>query len=769
MKLPGISAASGKTQRQTVQFYGLNISENRKEGELADSMGLTTDNYPVITQRKCRKSLGAYTRPTSIFSWGGLIVVDGTRLIYKGQVVGNVTEGEKQFAVVNTKLCIFPDKVFLDLNDLAVRPLEPRFRVSANTATFTEHGITISSSAPVISADTSSYPFSSGSPKYVKTYTALAWDSDTQTWTKTGEQEKLVQDVADGDLLIPSVSDAGVATINVKESGTWSGTENDIGIYAKITGHSKSSVTTERQWEKFNCVSSYYTYYTKTRIASHLVDSYVPDWLYDLGSTWTVDYYTGQVKRTGVVSILLKNGVGMYTPEGKRITSVNQSDQSFYYDQYDAVQDSGISYSKGSTSYGLVRGAPGTYPNNDRAADGYWYVDRGETGFDGTETLNFDLCDASGANGIFTNYFSVGDRLTISGATTFPENNTPEGKTATVVSVSEYSITFDDQTVFTTGSEAGAMELVRPIPDMDYICSSNNRLWGVSNADKTIYASALGKPENFNVFEGVDTDSYAVPVGSDDDFTGIIGYGNAVLCWKENTLHKIMGDNPSEYYMSTYTVNGVQDGSFLSMQVINEVLYYKGIDGVYAYTGGTPTLISTELGDHRYQYAVAGSDDLHYYISMQRQDESAWVLCVYDILRGLWIKEDERRCNSFTELDNHVLFLSDSQIWQTGQEDGEVIDWMAEFVPFTEDTFSRKIYTRLLVRMELDKGSVVYADVKLDNGHWRQVQRIQATSSLTVDIPVRVGRCDRFSVRLRGTGKSVIRTMAREFRTESEV
>lgn len=701
------------------------------------------------------------------FSWDGLVVVDGTNLIYNGQAVGNVTEGEKQFAVVNTKLCIWPDKVFLDLNDLVVRSLEAKFRVSAATGTFSEHGLMISDAAPVISVDRANYPFSSTSQKYVKTYTALSWDKSTSTWTKSGEQEKLVQDVSDNDLLIPSVSASGIVSINIKQDGAWSGAENSVGIYVKVTSHSKSSVTTERQWEKFNCVSSYYTYYIKGpfEILSPWSSEYTGYTSYRFNSSTGTFTGTGSRKTVGP-----SNPGTVYTSGGSDIGRLEFSGgEGTMYTQKAQGPYSGTDYNKGSTSYGLVRGAPGTYPSNGRASDGYWYVDRGETGFDGTETLNFDVRDAAGANGVFTNYFSVGDRLRISGCTTHPENNTPEGKTATVVSVSDYTVTFDNDTVFTVGADAGALEVLRPVPDLDYICSSKNRLWGVNNAEKTIYASALGKPTNFFDYDGVDTDSYAVAVGSDRNFTGIVAYGDAVLAWKENTLHKIMGDNPSEYYMATYILNGVQDGSNLSMQVINEVLYYKGIDGVYAYTGGTPTLISSELGDHRYQYAVSGSDDLHYYISMQRQDESAWVMCVYDILRGLWIKEEERRCNSFTELDNAVLFLSDNQIWQTGQEDGETVEWMAEFCPFNEGTMRRKAYSKLVFRIDLFPGSVLFVETKEDNGIWKTAYKYQVQKQMTVTVPLRIGRCDKFQVRLHGSGKANIRAMERVFKSQSEV
>lgn len=760
--LPNMVAAEDRREYQIISQGGLDLTENPTAGELSNSIGITTDSYPVIRQRKNRQALASYARPTAIYYWNGLLVVDGTSLIYNGQVVGNVSEGEKQFAVVNTKLCIFPDKVFLDLNDLAVRPLAPEFRVAANTATFTEHGLTISDAAPVLSVDTAAYPFGSETPRTVMTYSSLSFSDGV--WTKNGAQVKLIQDLAVGDLLIPSVSESGVVSINTCTDGEWSGEENDSGIYIKVTDSSSSSAETEHAWEKFSVASSTYEYYKKTRIASHLIDTYSPAMGYALCDSWTVDYNTGTIKTSEMMDIPLPEGVGMYTPAGKLITSVNVADADYYYDQYAAVKSTGTEYSRGSKSYGIVYAAPGTYPRNGKSGS-YWYVDKGATGFDGTVTLNFDVCDATGANGIFSKYFEIGDRVKISGAVTLPENNTPD--VVTISAVSDYTLTFAE--TFAAGAEAGEIIISKPVPDLDYICSSDNRLWGVCNKDNTIYASALGKPGDFYDYDGLDTDSWAVAVGTDKDFTGIAAYGDSVLCWKENCLHKVMGNNPSEYYMSTYTVNGVENGSNLSIQVVNEVLYYKGIDGIYAYTGGVPSLISPQFGTHRYRYAAAGSDDMHYYVSMQRTDESGWVLFIFDILHGLWMKEDEIRCTSFTEQDGRVLFLSDGIIYMTGQENDEVISWKAEYAPIyeingsgygTSGSLNRRDYLRLVIRVEVNGTLVV--EYRTDDGEWKTAKHVSTDWTKIVTVPLPPIRCDKFQFRLSGEGKVTIRAVERE-------
>ena len=68
------------------------------------------------------------------------------------------------------------------------------------------------------------------------------------------------------------------------------------------------------------------------------------------------------------------------------------------------------------------------------------------------------------------------------------------------------------------------VKLSRDIPDLDYVMESNNRLWGCRSEDNTIYASKLGDPLNWNYFQSLANDSYALDVGSDGEFTGCAAY-----------------------------------------------------------------------------------------------------------------------------------------------------------------------------------------------------------------------------------------------------
>ena len=74
-----------------------------------------------------------YENCTALTVWDGLIAVQGTDLLCEGKKVGTVSQGEKQFAVVNTRLVIWPDKLSLDLKTLALSAMEAQLECSGGT------------------------------------------------------------------------------------------------------------------------------------------------------------------------------------------------------------------------------------------------------------------------------------------------------------------------------------------------------------------------------------------------------------------------------------------------------------------------------------------------------------------------------------------------------------------------------------------------------------------------------------------------------------
>lgn len=363
-----------------------------------------------------------------------------------------------------------------------------------------------------------------------------------------------------------------------------------------------------------------------------------------------------------------------------------------------------------------------------------------------------------------TGLFKAGDAITISGCTVKPGNN----KDIVVKSITASSLTFSDN-AFVAGTETGTITLERKIPDMDFICESQNRLWGCSSASQTIYASSLGDPTNFYVYEGLSTDSYALAVGTEGSFTGCCKLASSVLFWKETQLHKILGGFPAEYSLYTYDNEGLQAGCHKSLQVINEVLFYMGIHGVYSYSGGTPSLISPNFGNRVFRDAVAGNDGDSYYLSVTEGADKH--LLVYETRYGIWVREDDTMAVDFARIGKDLYFADASgNVWLADANADDInMEWMAQFTPFYETVEGRKRYSKIMLRVELPRGAVMAAEVRCDGKQWKHAGKIVGRDEDAVPMHLAANRCDKFEIRLSGKGPCTIRSMLREFSVGSDV
>ena len=660
MKLPKLPYNLPKGKTEIVAMRGINYSDQIKDGDFAAMENMSGRRFPYLTQRRKRSRVDGYDNPQSVFAWDHLVVVDGTDLKVDGVRVGTVTAGEKQFAVVNTKLVVWPDEVYVDLTNNKFVQMNAQVQSGAGTSvTFTTNAITMTGSYKTVTQQfTSCYDHESrfGDGYLTKRFTSVAWDS-SKGWTLTGEEETEIRRLSNGSSGCPKL------------------VAGDIVLF-KASSVSGNYALNTRQYTRY----------------------------------------------------------------------LGDNDRVVYDSEYGDYMGGGY--------YGVVSKISETYDDNDLF--NYTTVI-----FTVMNTVN-DALDLS-------SQLKAGDQVQVSGCTSIKANNTASDTHLVINSVTADTITFEG-TPFTAGTEAGQVKVQRSMPDMDYICASENRLWGVSNKEKTIYASALGDPASFYIFEGVSTDSYAVAVGSDGDFTAIGSYNGSVHCWKEHLLHKVLGSYPSEYAVYTYQYDGVQEGCSKSLLNINETIYFLGRNGVYAYSGGAPQLISDIFGEHRYTNGRAGADGFKLYLSCQEGE--VWNLFTYDTRTGLWMREDATQALSFATLDG-VTYMVDGgnkRLMRLNDDAAdETIRWTAQFAPFYETIQGRKQYSRVLLRFEIAKGAGVEVYIRRDGGAWKMAGRILGADANTKALPVLPGRCDKFEILLTGYGDCTVLSVMREFRVGSNV
>ena len=326
----------------------------------------------------------------------------------------------------------------------------------------------------------------------------------------------------------------------------------------------------------------------------------------------------------------------------------------------------------------------------------------------------------------------------------------------------------------------------RQMPNMDFIVESENRLWGCrygvalnGEVVNEIYASKLGDFKNWNCFMGISTDSYAVTVGTDGQFTGAITHLGHPIFFKENCMHKVYGNYPANYQINTTTCRGVQKGSHRSLAIVNEILYYKSRTAICAYDGSLPQEISYVLGEVPYCNAVASSHGNKYYISMRdafcKDDTKAWHLFVYDTQKGMWHREDNTRVDLFCSCSEELYFIDhfDHKIktmFGSGDKDASAVEWMAETGIIGTEYPDKKYISKLNVRMSLDLGTRAFFYIQYDSADdWQYLFTMDGTTLRSFTVPIRPKRCDHLRLRIEGVGEAKIYSISKTIEMGSDV
>ena len=382
------------------------------------------------------------------------------------------------------------------------------------------------------------------------------------------------------------------------------------------------------------------------------------------------------------------------------------------------------------------------------------------------------------SNGIIPERFQANDGVTISGSTIEHCNGE---KILYAVGGGETTLDYVvvvgilDEKVSQT---EGTLTISRNVPDMDFVCEAKNRLWGcrygVSDGKNLneIYCCALGDFKNWRQYLGLSTDSWTASVGSDGPWTGAVNYLGYPMFFKENRIHRVSISATGAHQIAETVCRGVQEGCEKSLQVVNEKLLYKSRADVCMYQGSFPESISEPLGEERYSDAVAGSIGDRYYVSMQNQS-GAWDLFVFDLKRGLWVREDELHALGFASLGDELYCLTDNAMLALMGTDGEIepcVRWMAETGMQYYQYPDRKYVSRFNIRLRMEEGAEIDVYLMYDSSsEWVRQGRIKMKGTRTVTLPIRPRRCDHLQMRLVGKGDATLYSIARILSIGSDV
>lgn len=770
MELPQMKYRGNSYQIQTVQFKGLNRRPEPADGEYSGCQNLTTRAFPRLAPRKARAAAEKPGNPTAIFGWDKLVVVADGKLYLENEEICKVSDAPKQFAVVNSKLIVWPDKLQIDLTNNEILEMSSEFYEDPSPL-FTSNSIHMSS-LPMVEREyqMQGYHASVGeAAPWINSFgydaEKLFWDEETG-WTSDGTTPltpNLVSPInreSAGAIFIPKIT--------VKSDGSYT-----YAVPAEDWNYSKPSAPLSRAEEN--------------QMGIFGILQKQPEYGYGISVKAIASFY--QAGPAGVKRIALQPGDRVEI-SGSPIQANNQK----------AIRIAGI-----------LKGTAPDYVDTLQFENEPFLVPTEYATLTGespaAEKLVTDVVDHDSSS---HRYFCTatlpravlaGEQLlmfeksfTWNGASFEVAEDSREfylydRANKTLVALASGSIADDNFDAFDLSfkaysRETAALQVILPIPELDYICEKDNRLWGVSNkadnevydpqtgeyrhyTSRVLYASALGLPHRFFDFDGTAADSYQVAVASEGDFTGIIGYSDSVVAMKEDKVYRVFGDYPAAYQMYEYTIPGCVKGSHASLQIIGEILYYAGRNGIYAYDGSAPQLMSYPLGDVTYEDAVAGTDGVRYYLSCR--EKSAWHLFVYDTLHGVWTREDATQAIGFALVEGTLYMAAGGNLYKLEQDSGENISWSASFAALEEDTLQRKRWKWLRLRIQLEDGAWMKVYYTPDNGEKTLAEQLSGAGTYTVSLPLTPMRCDRLTIDLEAQGRGQVQAMERAFYLGSKV
>lgn len=727
---------SGKTIINTQQFLGLNRGLSIADGEMADMHGLTSDNYPVLASVAPRGlKTWAYdenvqhkaqfeTEPSGILGTDRLIICHEDKVYMDGvemplKLSGDVHMQPKHLVCMGAYVCIWPDKKYFNVTNPDDHGDMGRYweagdgdAVTAmmcrkDGTNYDEESITVSDKAPAEPEDQQLWMDTSGEKDVLKQYSEMyeEWIQVATTYIKL-QANGIGAGLKEADVVHISgaMASAGISTITMGEE-TLSFPTDDFYLYSSYTTAANGVSTTANIAER-----------TKTIKVEGIPEGAVV-------KSAMLKFKTGSSMYGA--SLLTVNGEGISESADVEVpVEVDGNGEYSFLFRFRSYNTATTSGQHGGTLMftGLVLDIT--------------YEVLGTEEEEGIESLDF-------LNTTNIIYGCGEDHIIVAG-------------------ILRRSVTLAD-----------GLKVELKVPDLDYVCEANNRIWGCSYADidgkltNEIRCCALGDFRNWYRFEGTSMDSYVMSVGSEGKFTGAFSLQGTPLMFKEGHLHKISGTQPSNFTLNTIKCRGVQDGSWRSLAVVGDVLFWLSSAGVMVYDGAPPYAISEKLGTERYYDASAGAYRNKYYINM-RDANMVYGTYVFDKTKGLWHKEDDAKTPLMASVGDDLIIVKPGTMYYL--ESVANVEkmwgfpvWQATFGIFGFEYEQQKYLSRFNIRAQLGENAQMKVEMMYDSdGVWVEMGTIKAKTLRTFMLPIIPRRCDHCQLRISGHGDVKVYSIARE-------
>lgn len=220
-------------------------------------------------------------------------------------------------------------------------------------------------------------------------------------------------------------------------------------------------------------------------------------------------------------------------------------------------------------------------------------------------------------------------------------------------------------------------------PNLHMASVYGSRVFGVDA--NLVYASGYNDYANWDLDTADDTSSAHAWVSmsqsnvkADGQFTGIYSYDNHVVLFKKDFM-QLVYNNKNPFRIVDIGAYGA-DNQYAIAEV-NGVLYFASADAVYAYSGGTPKVMSDSLGISNFSGAVLGGYKDTLYMALPEK--------LYTLKNGVWSCSDtEFNVLEFAANDNGLYgLLDDGRIVLIESADASEIDTDSSSTNFNPDDY----------------------------------------------------------------------------------
>jgi hypothetical protein len=330
---------------------------------------------------------------------------------------------------------------------------------------------------------------------------------------------------------------------------------------------------------------------------------------------------------------------------------------------------------------------------------------------------------------------------------------TTEAKNYTILANGTEKFSFD-------GTTAAA---ITDMPATRLICVDDYRIYALLG--NKLSCSALGSVTDWTTADDADSIMVASANGSG---TAVAAYSDIVICWFEQSMHQLFGDDPYNFQWGPV----YDDGCISDYSVIEHrgILYFLDFGAFKVFTGGKPQEVSQRVRPYleginltHKTKCVAGASGKYIYLAIPygAATENNLIL-EYDTELGKWYPQTGDVVDFVTIGETLYGITSTGQPIQFNSGttfSGTAIPWSHITGVYHGGTYTKKCLNELDMVVDLPIGSTMTVSYSTTVDGDDFVLAYTFTASATeqnVRVPLSVENIDFYRIKLAGSGAAIV-------------